>query len=833
MMTRSTEALTTGHSAPTSRTIPRPAPQPQRLGVGTARVAVDGMHLSCAGRPFRVRGVTYGSFLPRADGAPFPVWERCRADLRAIADAGLNVVRTYDVPPPELLELAAEAGLRVIVGLQYPDWRMLPPPGRAAERRVRDAGRRAVDAALERCAGRPEVLAIAVGNEVPADLVRLYGIGSVERVLSDLVAAVHSGDPGVLATYVNYPTTEFLDVAGQDLVCFNVFLERPEDWRAYLRHLQVVAGDRPLLVTECGLASAVHGEEAHAKALGWQLGVADEVGAGVTVFSWTDEWGVGGRPVTGWGFGITTDDRRPKAAAAVVREWARRPIEALRASWPSVSVVVCAYNEERRLASCLKSLLRCNYPGLDVVVCDDGSTDGTLEIAYRYPFRVLALPHGGLSRARNAGLAATRGQIVAYLDGDAQCHPDWPFYLALALEEPGVVAVGGPNLPAPGAGFAERVVAACPGGPVHVLLTDDRAEHVPGCNLAVRRDALEAVGGFDEVFTSAGDDVDVCWKIQDRGGHVAYAPAAQVRHHRRPTFRGYLRQQYQYGRSERMVAGRHPHRFNRLGQARWRGFIYGGQRLLPRLLRPVIYHGVAGSAPFQPTRHRTAEVALWWISALLPILVLPAVGGLLLAPWYPAVGSALAGTTFLLLVLHAALVAFEVAPPRRERRPIAYSLLVGVLHVLQPVVRAWGRLRGPRLSPTEQEDPPQWRGERDAWIMELQRFLAGRGYHIQSGTERDGWDFRVSRLPLAAIRVTVAVAWRWLPAFRLRVEVRPLAILLFGTGVLLAASHPLAGAGVVVATLTAAALSVRAAGRAVRRAVASTTEGLAAGGEPR
>src|SRR5947208_1942674 len=138
------------------------------------------------------------------------------------------------------------------------------------------------------------------------------------------------------------------------------------------------------------------------------------------------------RRFTGWGFGITTDARRPKAAAAVVREWARRPLEALRASWPSISVVVCAYNEERRLASCLKSLLRCNYPGLEVVVCDDGSTDGTLEVAYRFPFRVLALPHGGLSRARNAGLAATRGRIVAYLDGDAQCHPDWPFYLALA-----------------------------------------------------------------------------------------------------------------------------------------------------------------------------------------------------------------------------------------------------------------------------------------------------------------------------------------------------------------------------------------------------------------
>src|ERR1043166_5771793 len=77
-------------------------------------------------RPFRVRGVTYGSFLPRADGVPFPVRETCRADLTAIADAGLNVLRTYTVPPPEILELAAETGLRVLVGLQYHDWRMLP-----------------------------------------------------------------------------------------------------------------------------------------------------------------------------------------------------------------------------------------------------------------------------------------------------------------------------------------------------------------------------------------------------------------------------------------------------------------------------------------------------------------------------------------------------------------------------------------------------------------------------------------------------------------------------------------------------------------------------------
>src|ERR1041385_2652845 len=184
-----TQTLTPGRSAPRTRPLDRPSPHPERPLVAT-RVTADGVHLACGSTPFRGRGVTYGSFFSRGRG-----------------------------PPPEMLELAAEVGLRIIVGLQYADWRMLPPPGRPAERRVLDAGRRAVDAALERCAGRPEVLAIAVGNEVPADLVRLYGIGSVEEVLSELIAGVHAADPGMLATYVNYPTTEFLDVAGQDLIC--------------------------------------------------------------------------------------------------------------------------------------------------------------------------------------------------------------------------------------------------------------------------------------------------------------------------------------------------------------------------------------------------------------------------------------------------------------------------------------------------------------------------------------------------------------------------------------------------------------------------------------
>src|SRR5262249_25913001 len=252
----------------------------------------------------------------------------------------------------------------------------------------------------------------------------------------------------------------------------------------------------------------------------------------------------------------------------------------LRNRWPRVSVVVCARNEEALIERCLESLRLCDYPDLEVIVCDDGSTDRTRELSQRFPFNVIALQHGGLGNARNVGMQAASGEIVAFLDADAECHPEWPFHLVLSMEDAGVSATGGPNLPPNGAPFAERAVAESPGGPVHVLISDDRAEHVPGCNMAFRKDVLTESGGFDPVFTAAGDDVHVCWNLLDGGHEIAFSPTAQVRHHRPATLGTYLRQQRSYGRSERILQSRHPHRFNRVGQARWAGSIYGGPRVL-------------------------------------------------------------------------------------------------------------------------------------------------------------------------------------------------------------------------------------------------------------
>jgi O-antigen biosynthesis protein len=802
---------------------PREAePSKDRSDRRSIRVQALGKHLSLGGDHFVVRGTTYGSFRSRQDGQPFPEPDIVRSDFRSMAAIGLNTVRIYQTPSIDVLDAAAEHDLRLIVGLSCADWRMEPVPGRAARSRIRDAGLRAVDEAMQLCAGRPEVLAISVGNEVPADLVRVHGIGSVKSTLEELVEAVHRADPGVLATYTNYPTTEYLEVGGTDIDTFNVFLEDHSALQRYVRHLQVVSGTKPLILTELGLASEVHGLDEQALSLEQQLCIVDKAGcAGATVFSWTDEWSVAEESVEGWGFGVTTADRQPKPAFDAVGAWASRGVKDLRDEWPRLSVVVCAYNEERTMEACLASLEQCDYPDLEVIVCDDGSTDRTLEIARGFPFRILELEHGGLSRARNAGIEAATGEYVAFLDADAACHSQWPWHLVLSFDAPDVAASGGPNLPVPGADLVERAVALSPGAPTEVLLTDDRAEHVAGCNMAFRRDAIRAIGSFDPAYTAAGDDVDVCWKLLDSGGPIAFSPAAQVFHHRRGTIRGYLRQQRGYGRAEKLLSGAHPHRFNALGQARWAGFIYGSVGMLPKLLRPVVYHGHRGEAPFQAISARRSERAAAWASALMPFSAPLAAIGLLLALW---------SSWFLLIpalivasvAVYALAVGISVTPARGEPRPLLLRSTVSLLHVLQPWVRTWGRLRGQRNQVPPQ--PPAWNGDRSNWLRDLERELHSKRVRVHSGGPDHAWDLAASVGPFLVCRITTGVAWNWVPHVSTRCRARRALVGAVVVSALLLPLLPWLGVGVLSVIAIGSTYEWVRLRLAVRSAIASTCE---------
>jgi GT2 family glycosyltransferase len=649
---------------------------------------VDGKFLRFGGERFYVRGVTYGTFAETELGL-FPGLKRVEEDFAAMAAVGINTVRTYTVPGPEIFDLAEELGLKLLVGVWWDDPRYLDRPTAEAWKVMADQARAAVRQAARTYAGHPAVLGFVVGNEIPGSLVRWHGRQRVEDLLCCLHHAGKEVAPEALFSYANYPTTEYLDTSCFDFDCFNVFLENAFAYRRYLAQLQIDTGDRPLVLSELGLDSASQGEQRQAEVLEWQLQGAIEHGlAGTCVFSWTDEWWVGGKKVEGWNFGLTREDREPKQALGVVAEHYEGGLLASRTNWPKVSAVVCAYQAESTIEECLRSLTKLNYPDYEILVVDDGSTDGTAELANCYPVRVISGGRLGLSGARNLGLEQAAGDIVAYLDADARADEDWLTHLVVGLDPPDAAGVGGPNISPPEDPPVARCVSRAPGGPVHVLLDNERAEHVPGCNMAFWRDRLVEIGGFDPIYRAAGDDVDVCWKLQNLGYSIRFHPAAIVWHHSRGRVRDFWRQQVGYGKAEALVSRNHPDKFNGFGQAIWHGVIYGSASLLPG--RSFIYFGRFGEAPFQRLYHERSEFRV--LTGLYLVL------GLLLAALFdprllplPLVG---------IVGLLSASLARGIRVARSDGLSPSWRLgsLIVLLCLLQPVARETGRLRSRRLS---------------------------------------------------------------------------------------------------------------------------------------
>src|SRR5690242_2666221 len=224
---------------------------PARLGV---RASVRGKFIWVGEEKFYVRGVTYGPFRPGPDGSPYPSPKIVERDFAQIAANGMNAVRTYDVPPRWLLDLAERQGLRVMVGLQVEQRASFLDHPKVC-REIEEL----VQAKVRACAGHAAVFAYTMANEIQASIVRWHGARRVERFLEGLYRIAKAEDPGGLFCYANYPTTEYLELPFLDLVCFNVYLESQPKLEAYLARLQTLAGNRPLLMTEVGLDSRGHG----------------------------------------------------------------------------------------------------------------------------------------------------------------------------------------------------------------------------------------------------------------------------------------------------------------------------------------------------------------------------------------------------------------------------------------------------------------------------------------------------------------------------------------------------------------------------------------------
>jgi GT2 family glycosyltransferase len=564
---------------------------------------------------------------------------------------------------------------------------------------ARDIEKR-VRAGVRVCAAHPAILCYAVGNEIPAAIVRWHGHKRIERFIKRLYETVKVEDPDGLFTYVNYPSTEYLHLPFIDIVGFNVYLESQERFESYLGRLHNIAGDRPLFMTEIGLDSRRHGEEAQADTLDWQVRTTFAAGcSGAFVFAWTDEWHRGGYDIKDWDFGVTTRDRRSKPALAAIRKaFAEIPFPK-EFSWPRVSVIVCSFNGARTIRDCFESLEKLDYPNYEVIVVSDGSTDSTASITREYGYRLICTENLGLSTARNIGLEAATGGIVAYIDDDAYSDPHWLTYLVASIEKSEHKGIGGPNIAPQGDGIFADCVANAPGGPIHVLLSDHEAEHIPGCNMAFQKSALEAAGKFDPQFRVAGDDVDLCWKFQKKGWTLGFSPAAVVYHHRRNSVLSYFKQQLNYGKAEALLEKKWPEKYDGVGHLRWAGRIY--KKVLTKYLtvrRERVYHGIWGSAPFQslyepaPTVFSSLMLMPEWY-LLITILACLSTLGMMWKPMIfvlPLLGFAI-GTSLAQAVLRAKHATFPNVPRSSLKRLGMYSL-TALLHLVQPFARLWGRL---------------------------------------------------------------------------------------------------------------------------------------------
>jgi len=757
------------------------------------RIAAAGKYFRCGDAAWFCRAVTYGPFPP--DGGL-----RCGAelarDLDTLVEIGANTLRVYGVPGDDFVAACRQRGLRVLI---TPAWTQHVDFFENASA-LSEAHDQLV-AVAERFRGETAVMGYLVGNEIPPTLVRWMGPRRVREALEKLIAAGRAKDPSALFSYASYPSTEYLMPGNADFAAYNVFLEDEPAYFRYLLRLQNVAGDRPLMITEFGIDSQAGGEEKQAAAMAWQVDAVCRAGAaGTTVFAFSDCWHRAGKEVTGWDFGLQRRDGSAKPAARVLANAWREvsaPIDGVTlSSSPSMSVIVCTYRGAPVLGECLRSLDRLRYPDVEILVVNDGADVAVEKIVAGFPgVRHIPQKHSGLSAARNLGAAQARGEVLVYTDDDCRVDRDWLSYLALALESGEFSAVGGPNVAPTADTLAGACVTAAPGGPAHVLLSDTVAEHLPGCNLAVRREAFESVGGFGEEFRTAGDDVDFCWRLQTAGFRIGFHPAAWVWHLRRGTVRAYLRQQLGYGKAEAMLIPKHGDRFGAIGAARWRGWVYDGAFATEVSGASLIYQGVFGYAGFQAVYGGDRGLAYivssvqWLIVALIFVLV-----GFVLLPM-----GLLGGLMFAVSAGAAVRVGWRALLPA-EYDTLKARLIVSVLAWLQPLlrgaVRMWGSMpyaRLPRGLPPLSRPvlfPRRWawsgirRGlcfwsseglTRDHLLGALQGDIAFTGQAVSAGDGWQDWDLEYLASPLWSVQVTTVTEYHAADdrLTRVRLEARP------------------------------------------------------------
>ncbi|MGC8660279.1 MAG: mycofactocin biosynthesis glycosyltransferase MftF [Desulfomonilaceae bacterium] len=247
--------------------------------------------------------------------------------------------------------------------------------------------------------------------------------------------------------------------------------------------------------------------------------------------------------------------------AAGVLEWV--PSKNLKMKF--VSVIVPVYNRAKDIRSCLESLSKVDYPrnALEIIVVDDNSSDETVETVKNYPVKLIVQRQNlGQSAARNAGVMAAKGEILAFIDSDCIAQPNWLRELLPHFDDPRNVLVGGyvdSYYKATALDRYEEANSALNMGAKSAVGFGKESDfYVPTCNMLVRREAYLKVGGLDDRMR-VGEDVDLCWRLKAHGYRLVYVPTGRIAHKHRNRFFETFKRRYEYGVSEPVLYMKHQH----------------------------------------------------------------------------------------------------------------------------------------------------------------------------------------------------------------------------------------------------------------------------------
>lgn len=226
-----------------------------------------------------------------------------------------------------------------------------------------------------------------------------------------------------------------------------------------------------------------------------------------------------------------------------------------------VSVVIAAYNGMDVIDVQLVALSTQDYQGpFEVVISDNGSTDGLRAHIDNHPLRkqlnmrwIDSSDHRGTSHARNAGIAASTGDLLLVVDQDDRVHPGWMSAIVATAARYDAVsgALETESLNSPTVAAWRPVPPAEHGYDMHFLPI------AFGNNFAVWRRALDVTGGYDETLIGGGEDLDISWRIQEAGLTLGHAPDALVAYRLRSSYAETWRQAKGYGRTMCQAYAKH------------------------------------------------------------------------------------------------------------------------------------------------------------------------------------------------------------------------------------------------------------------------------------